>query len=100
MTTQHTPGPWHRNIPPATKYTTVWSGRNTHVAYVSPTGLNSEEVEANINLVTAAPDLLAALEGLMACVTIEDDRAVIHMATLSPEVRACGAAIAKARGQS
>src|SRR5690349_9189461 len=35
---EHTPGPWHRNIKPATKYPTVWSGRNLHVAYVSTGG--------------------------------------------------------------
>lgn len=54
----HTAGPWHRNIPPATKYTTVWSGRNAHVAYVATKGLSPEEVEANIALIAEAPTLL------------------------------------------
>lgn len=63
---KHTPGPWHRNIKPATHYTTVWSGRNTHVARVVPEGLTEAEVEANINLIAAAPDLLDALERLLA----------------------------------
>jgi hypothetical protein len=63
--TAHTPGPWERNIKPATKYSTVWSGRNTHVAHVTSNGLSPEEVEANISLVAAAPDLLAALVGLV-----------------------------------
>lgn len=67
---QHTPGPWHRNIPPARKYPTVWAGRNTHVAAVvagAPRGsgngkaMSDAEIEANINLIAAAPDLLAAL---------------------------------------
>ena len=31
----HTKGPWHRNISPATKYTTIFAGRNTHVARVA-----------------------------------------------------------------
>lgn len=65
----HTAGPWHRNIPPATKYTTVWSGRNTHVAYVETKGLSPEEVEANIALIAAGPDLLEALKG--AAVTLQ-----------------------------
>ena len=33
--TSHTPGPWHRNIPPATKYNTVFAGRNTHVCHMT-----------------------------------------------------------------
>ena len=57
----YTPGPWSRNIPPAKKYATVWSGRNTHVAYVATCGLSDEEVEGNINLIAAAPELLEAL---------------------------------------
>ena len=62
----HTPGPWHRNIPPATHYNTIWSGRNTHVVRIVRDGLPDAEVEANCNLVVAAPDLLAALKGLLA----------------------------------
>ncbi len=65
MSGQHTPGPWHRNIPPATKYNTVWSGRNTHVAHVKA-DLAPEEVEANICLIAAAPDLLLTLAEIAA----------------------------------
>ena len=67
--TRHTPGPWHRNIKPATKYTVIFAGRNTHVAAVIPGNLDPAEVEANMCLVRAAPDLLAACqaaEGLTA----------------------------------
>ena len=72
MTTKHTPGPWFRNIKPARKYPTVWAGRNTHVAVVvagAPHGsgsgadMSDEEIEANIDLIAAAPEMLAALEG-------------------------------------
>lgn len=62
MTAKHTPGPWHRNIRPATKYPVVWSGRNKHVLAVKTIGLTEEEIEANINLAVSAPDLLAALQ--------------------------------------
>lgn len=58
---EHTPGPWHRNIKPASHYPVVFAGRNTHVAMVVSNGLPEDEVEANIALVTAAPELLAAL---------------------------------------
>ncbi len=59
MKTKHTPGPWHRNIKPASKYNVVWAGRNTHVLAVKTEGLTEEEIEANIDLASAAPDLLA-----------------------------------------
>lgn len=61
MQTKHTPGPWHRNIKPATKYNTIFSGRNTHVTRLAVEGKSEEEVEANCALIVAAPDLLAAL---------------------------------------
>lgn len=64
MDTTHTPGPWSRNIPPARKYSTIFAGRNTHIAMVQSTGLTDLEIEANTDLIAAAPDLLAALEAL------------------------------------
>ena len=57
---KHTPGPWYRNIPPANKYTTVWSGRNKHVAYIKQMP-DDVEAEANINLIAAAPAMYEAL---------------------------------------
>lgn len=62
MTTQHTAGPWHRNIKPATHYNTIFAGRNTHVAHLAVQGKTEAEVEANCALIVAAPDLLAALQ--------------------------------------
>lgn len=65
VSARHTKGPWHRNVPPATKYITIWSGRNTHVARVVTDGrLTPEEVEANCDLIAAAPELLASLQEL------------------------------------
>lgn len=61
----HTPGPWHRNIPPAKKYPTIFAGRNTHICVVQSLGLSDEEVEANTNLIVAAPELLDALKSLL-----------------------------------
>jgi hypothetical protein len=52
----HTPGPWSRNIPPASKYCVVFAGRNTHVATVCTQGLSESEIEGNINLIAAAPE--------------------------------------------
>ena len=62
MNTKHTPGPWHRNIKPASHYPTIFAGRNTHVAVVQTRGLPEPEQEANTYLIAAAPDLLAALK--------------------------------------
>ena len=63
-TAKHTPGPWYRNIPPANKYTTVWSGRNKHVAYIKQMP-DDVEAEANINLIAAAPAMYEALRLLL-----------------------------------
>lgn len=93
----HTPGPWHRNIKPATKYNTVWSGRNTHVAYTAVQGLTPGEVEANISLIAAAPELLAALE---AC--LPDLKHYVATHGPGPDRRLADAlvAIAKAKGKT
>lgn len=85
----HTPGPWHRNIVPARKYPTIFAGRNTHVAVVQSQGLTDEEVEANCNLIAAAPELLAALQCFIA---LNDPQGAFDW----PEYRAARAAIAKA----
>lgn len=65
MTTKHPPGGWHRNIPPASKYPVIFAGRNKHVAQVISRGLEPDEIEANANLIAAAPDLLTALTHMM-----------------------------------
>ena len=66
MTTQHTPGPWHRNIKPVTRYPVVFAGRNTHVASVcSGAGMPPDEAEANCALIIAAPAMLEALRDLL-----------------------------------
>ena len=59
--TNHAPGPWHRNVPPATKYNTIFAGRNTHVCHMTVTGLPPEQVEANCSLIAAAPEMLDLL---------------------------------------
>lgn len=65
MINKHTPGPWHRNIAPASRYPTVFAGRNTHIARVITDGLSPEEVEANIALIAEAPAMLEALRALV-----------------------------------
>lgn len=94
----HTPGPWEAN-----------DTDGEHHAIVSPTdespdhftviciGPNAATENANARLISAAPDLLAALED---CVGILD-----HLLRLSPvhgyrrDIAAARAAIAKAKGE-
>ena len=58
----HTPGPWHRNIESDGRYPVIYAGRNTHVASAKGHGvLPPEQIEANISLIAAAPELLEAL---------------------------------------
>jgi hypothetical protein len=61
---KHTQGPWHRNIKPASKYPVIFAGRNTHVAMLAIRGttMQEAEIEANCDLIRAAPELLAALK--------------------------------------
>jgi hypothetical protein len=90
---QHTQGPWHRNIKPARKYVTIFAGRNTHVCHLATSGLTDEEIEANADLIAAAPELLTACERLAAWDASHDDSQLISEACSFAR-----AAIAKARG--
>lgn len=111
----HTPGPWHRNIKPASKYPVVWAGRNTHVAMVvrgapprsgSGETMPDAEMEANIDLIAAAPEMYEALKlaqsamehmgnvlNGMDAVTAED------VALATPAFEAVDSAIVKAEGR-
>ncbi len=94
-----TPGPWHRNIKPATRYPTIWSGRNTHVAYVvTGGGLTPEAVEANIRLIAAAPDMLAFIERVAATKPVLANEAELLKGWLAMIAEARGIA-AKAQGE-
>lgn len=61
---QWTQGDWGRNIKPATKYNTIYAGRNTHVCHLAG-GLSTEETEANCNLIVAAPKMFETLERVL-----------------------------------
>lgn len=63
-----TPGPWHRNIKPASRYPTIFAGRNTHVAYVAVNrgAMPDEEIEANLVLIQHAPAMLDLLQTVAA----------------------------------
>lgn len=89
---QHTLGGWQRNIKPASKYPTIFAGQNTHVAQVCTIGLSHDEIEANIDLIVAAPELLEAL----GAISTECERRGIHYNEIGEMAKA---AIAKAGGK-
>lgn len=77
---RHTPGPWSRNIAPASRYPTVFAGRNTHVAIVTSRGLPESEIEANCDLIAAAPTMLATLKRIRDEWTALDEEAMRELA--------------------
>lgn len=105
MTTQHTPTPWHRNIPPIKKYPTIFSGRNAHVfGFIPSRGMSAEQAEADadfmLRAVNAHDDLVAALASMISLVHSmlpkhqQSDSSLDNI----PQVIAARAALAKARG--
>lgn len=96
---QHTPGPWHRNIPPASKYPTIFAGRNTHVAaVVRGRNLSDAEMEANCDLIAAAPDLLAAAKKVLADLNSRIAAAPDSAVPVYNGIADLAAAVAKAEG--
>jgi hypothetical protein len=91
----HTPGPWYRNIKPATKYNTVWAGRNTHVAHVTVDGLSPDEVEANIALIAKAPIAPKLAEALRDCLDYCVDSAQFTPENVVAFIEAADAALAE-----
>lgn len=62
--TKHTPGPWYRNIKPASKYPIIFAGDNLHVAQVISRGVSEAQCEANCDLIAAAPETAAERDRL------------------------------------
>ena len=58
---EHTPGPWRSDSP----YVSAPSGEHRKIVADCDQHFSDDECEANTRLIAAAPDLLAALEGLM-----------------------------------
>ena len=84
----HTPGPWNCNRSSASGYDIVCSENSpTDVCVISRRDKTTGEIDANARLLAAAPDLLAALIGVVKVA----DRATV-------EFDAARAAIVKAEG--
>ena len=103
---EHTPGPWH-----ASSYDGwEWEGhciRDAHGQIIAKLALNVPG-DANVRLIAAAPELLAALEQALAVIGSDEMRLVCDMADLhgmpyrGPTVdrAAMRNLIAKARGEA
>lgn len=92
MSSKYTPGPWYRNI--NAKYP-VYAGEapnHIHIASILKDAPESER-EANLRLITAAPELLEALKAIHGHL-VNGDKATAVMTELAR------AAIAKARGEA
>jgi hypothetical protein len=89
MSAKHTPGPWVTG-----QHGGVIDRRGCAVAKVQEMpGQDCGEVEANASLLSAAPDMLAALEELLADKYLSDPINADRMAKAR-------AAIAKAKGEA
>ena len=108
MTTKHTQGPWRVKIPTdgSTHYPHIVDVKYEHVLcrltdlYCLP-----DRLEANAQLIAAAPDLLEALENLVykaSNILTEEQLAAIFTnydgISLRNSLTSCDEAIAKARG--
>ena len=103
--TEFTPGPWHYE-PGDHEDTFVIYGPNSEVWRVAETYAYQTEPkasEANARLITAAPDLLAALENLLSetvsVLTTNFANPRHDMIEDVPSIKAARVAIAKARNQ-
>ena len=97
MTTQqHTPGPWHAlTYNENTLHAEIMSG-DVCLARVPYWPLANEESQANARLISAAPDLLSALEFLLADYIAIDGEELTGSAI---PVETARKAIAKAKGE-
>jgi hypothetical protein len=84
--TQHTPGPWFAH--------NIGLGPNGEGPFTYPLGNDPDKAAANARLIAAAPDMLAALQDIMAESSRDDDDHDV-IATIQG---ICRAIIAKAKG--
>ena len=105
-TTPHTPGPWQ----PSTfgfNRLEVWAGHDARICIVD-NFLDVGVAEANARLISAAPDLLAALEAAVrtirswqgAGLAVDVEAGLWDLYQASGEMVTINSAIAKARGQA
>ena len=97
----HTPGPWYTEEPAGGFSTLRQEGTNKLVFFLAypnvalaERAMSNEEKHANLVLVAAAPELLAAMEGLVSAQVDSNPK------KWSAAIDVAVAAIAKARGDA
>ena len=66
----HTPGPWAAVRTPASGYFDWHVHAKSGPGRLMQIGIDTDNTEADARLIAAAPDLLAALERLLACYSV------------------------------
>lgn len=104
----HTPGPWRVVTDPEDKDILLFAVENAHGIILcdcypcdakhNPVNFMPSEMEANTNLIAAAPELLEVLESILSDVYFEDDKGCY--AVDSDKLIKAQAVIAKAKGDS
>ena len=91
----HTPGPWHINRDDWGAPTAIRSQDAQPVVATGPGFGSKAEIEANMNLIAAAPDMLEALQSALARL---DNGYRLSLAEQRATAEQLRAAIAKAEG--
>lgn len=88
-----TPGPWELQLANSGPRIVQSANATGPKATVICGGLSNNR--ANAHLIAAAPEMFAALDGLLKAYSVDED-----VKDWAPEWRACYAALAKARGEA
>lgn len=96
----HTPGPWRQTGGRARTLIAAGQPARAIAAVVWHAGARDVEDDANAALIAAAPEMLEALRGLIACVYDGACGYKEQWTDTRPQIRAACAAIATAEGKS
>ena len=95
----HTPGPWSFDGPSDNHI--VWSDPDNRICFMAHSnGIDPERDTANARLIAAAPELLDALQAIVAMQALRSSDATGTHLSLSVLCETARAAIAKAEGLS
>lgn len=102
MQTSHTLGPWSIHSNEYAQWISNSLGKAQIAKVFQPAGMKPEESQANAHLISAAPELLAALEDCLAQFTsiLNEERfSVEYHKSVAESHKLAISAISKAKGQ-
>lgn len=94
----HTPGPWGWVYDGSSSYSIGPAADPQNGSVATVFERKHERAEGNLNLIAAAPDLLAALKSAIGWID-PDEHGLVNREEARDLLSACEAAIAKAEGQ-